>query len=44
MGGLMSVQVPVPDERMLEMIAKLKRTYTITCAMGYSNGMAYSER
>jgi hypothetical protein len=25
MGGMMSTPVPVPDERMLQMIAKLKR-------------------
>lgn len=41
MGGLMSVQVPVPDERMLEMIAKLKRTSLSlsTCANGSSKWM-----
>lgn len=27
MGGMFSVQVPVPDERMQEMIAKLKRKF-----------------
>lgn len=29
----MSVQVPVPDERMLEMIAKLKRTCVLAPAV-----------